>query len=178
MKKQFLRYLSGCIPAIALFTNVNAQSAKASLELNSKEYIFNEAKANLAIANEGNTANINTRAINEYSKSFKSADKASWFEMKDGFVAKFKEDGVETKVYYDLKGRWTGTIHTYNEDKLPKDIRKLVRSIYYDYSIFQVNEVIVGEKTAYLVRIEDAATFKTIRIIDGEMDVYEDYTKG
>ena len=40
MKKQFFRYLSGIVPAIALFTNVNAQVAKASLELNLKEFIF------------------------------------------------------------------------------------------------------------------------------------------
>jgi hypothetical protein len=178
MKKQFFRYIPGLIPAIALFTSVNAQVAKADLELNLKEYIFNEAKANLAITNEGNTANINARALKDFNKNFKNAEKADWFQIKNGFVAKFKKDGVETKAYYDQKGRWSATIRTYGEDKLPKDVRKMVKSTYYDYSIFIVNEVTVGDKTAYLVKIQDAETLKTIRVADGEMDIYEDYIKG
>ncbi len=166
MKKQFFRYLPGFIPVIALFTSVNAQVADSSLELNLKEWVFNAAKANPAITPEGNTANINTsinaRALKDFTRSFKNADKASWFEIKDGFVARFKEDDVETKAYYDRKGRWTSTIRTYNEDKLPKDIRKLVRSTYYDYSIYFVNEVTVGDQKAYLVKIQDETTLKTI----------------
>ena len=178
MKKQFFRYIPGFIPVIALFTGVNAQVAKVGPELNFKEYIFNEAKANMASANEGNTANINARALKDFTKSFKNADNVNWFEMKDGFVAKFKNDGVETKAFYDHKGRWSATIRTYGEDKLPQDVRKLVKSTYYDYSIYIVNEVTVGDKTAFLVQIQDEKTLKTIRVVDGEMDVYEDHIKG
>jgi hypothetical protein len=178
MKKQFLRCLSGFIPAIALFTQVNAQVAKADLELNLKEYVYNEAKAKLALAVDGNTVAVNSKALKDFTKNFKAANNASWYEIKDGFVAKFQENGVETNAYYDTKGRWASTIRNYGEDKLPKDIRHLVKSNYYDYSIFLVNEVTVGNKTAYLVRMEDKTTLKTIRVIDGEMDVYEDYIKG
>ncbi|MES1213977.1 MAG: hypothetical protein ABUT20_00555 [Bacteroidota bacterium] len=178
MKKQFLRLLSGLIPAVAMLTNVNAQVAKAGLEMNLKEYIFNEAKANLALNTEGNTVNVNSRALKDFTKTFKPANNAAWYAIKDGTVAKFTENGIETSAYYDLKGRWTSTIRTYGESQLPKDIRHLVKSSYYDYSIFQVNEVTVGDKKAYLVRMQDAKTLKTIRVVDGEMDVYEDYIKG
>jgi len=54
----------------------------------------------------------------------------------------------------------------------------MVKSNYYDYSIFLVQEVKVGDKTAYLVKIEDEKSFKTIRVVDGEMDEYESYKKG
>jgi len=178
MKKHVFRYLSGSILAIALFTHANAQIAKASLEMNVKEYVYNEARADLALDKEVNVANVHSRALKDLGKNYKDAAKANWLQIKDGFVARFKEDGVEIKAYYDRKGRWNGTIRTYAEGKLPKDIRKMVKSIYYDYSIIQVNEVTVGEKTAYLVRVEDQDTFKTLRIIDGEMEIYEDYKKG
>jgi hypothetical protein len=177
MKKHFIRYLPGSILAIALFTNVHAQFAKASLEMNAKEYIYNEARANLALDKEVNAANVHTRALKDFGKNYKDAAKANWIRIQDGFVAKVKEVGVDIKVYYDRKGRWNATIRTYDEGKLPKDIRKIVKSTYYDYSITQINEVTVGDKTAYLVRVEDQETFKTIRIIDGEMDVYEDFKK-
>jgi len=177
MKKQLLRFVSGFIPALALFSQVNAQVAKASFEFNLKEAISTEALSYAAINGETNTANVNTRALKDFTKSFKGAENVSWFAMKDGFIACFKDDGVESKAYYDQKGRWTATIRTYKEDKLPRDVRKQVKSTYYDYAINQINEVKVGEITAYLVRIEDEETFKTIRVIDGEMDVYEDYKK-
>ena len=177
MKKQLLRFVSGFIPALALFSQVNAQVAKASFEFNLKEAISTEALSYAAVNNETNTANVSNRALKDFTKSFKGAENVSWFAMKDGFIACFKEDGVESKAYYDQKGRWTATIRTYKENKLPRDVRKQVKSTYYDYAINQINEVKVGEITAYLVRIEDEETFKTIRVIDGEMDVYEDYKK-
>ena len=177
MKKQLLRFVSGFIPALALFSQVNAQVAKASFEFNLKEAISTEALSNAAVINETNTANVNMRALKDFTKSFKGAENVSWLAMKDGFMASFKESGVETKAYYDQKGRWTATIRTYKEDKLPKDVRKQVKSTYYDYIINQISEVTVGKITAYLVRIEDEESFKTIRVIDGEMDVYEDHKK-
>ena len=178
MKKQLLRFVSGFIPALALFSQVNAQVAKASFELNLKEAITTEALSNAVIMNEPGTVNVNSRALKDFTKSFKDAENVSWSEMKDGFIAKFIDGGVETKAYYDQKGRWTATIRTYKENKLPKDIRKQVKSTYYDFTINQINEVTLGQITAYLVRIEDEDSFKTIRVIDGEMDVYEDYKKG
>jgi hypothetical protein len=41
-----------------------------------------------------------------------------------------------------------------------------------------VREINAANKTAYLVTIENAKTWKTIRVVDGEMDVYEDFIKG
>jgi hypothetical protein len=177
MKKQLLRYVSGLIPAIVLFNNVNAQSKNANVELNLKEFIFCDARANLAMADESDTVNINSRAERDFSERFEAADKADWVEIKDGFAAKFVNDGVDTRVFYDRKGRWFSTIRIYDQYSLPKDVRKQVRSTYYDYDIYMVIEVTVGEKTAYLVKIQDEETMKTIRVLDGEMDVYDEFLK-
>ena len=177
MKKQFFRYLSGIIPAIALFAHVNAhaQVEKPGMESNPTE--FNEPSVNHASTNQGNTVNITTRVLKDFNKIFKGADKVDWSGIKHGFLAKFENNGVKTRAYYDMKGRLSATITTYGEDKLPKEIRKQVRSTYYDYSIYLVNEVTVGDKTAYLVSIQDEETIKTIRVMDDEMDVYEDFKK-
>ena len=179
MKKTFLRYLTGCLPLIALFGSAYAQNGDlsfSSTKATPGKFVFNETKAEQGL-NEASIADINARALKEFSKTFKAGTNAIWYEMKDGFTAKFKEDGIETRVDYDRKGRWVATVRTYTEANLPRDIRHLVKSTYYDYSIFLVHEVTVGDKTAYLVKIEDADTLKTIRVIDGEMDVYEDYKK-
>ena len=40
-----------------------------------------------------------------------------------------------------------------------------------------VQEVTVAEKTAYLVKIEDKTSMKTIRVLDGEMTEIEAFEK-
>ena len=178
MKKQLLRYMSGLIPAIALFNNVNAQSGNANVELNLKEFIFCDARANLAMTNETDTVNINSRAARDFSERFEDADKADWLETKEGIAAEFVNDGVDTRVFYDHRGRWFSTIRIYGQYGLPQEVRKQVRSTYYDYNIYMVVEVTVGDKIAYLVKIQDDETMKTIRVLDGEMDVYDEFLKG
>ena len=181
MKKTFLRYLIGFIPLIALLGSAYAQKADLGMstkEVPSRIYVFDEMKAESAVLIT-NIADINARALKQFSKTFKSAANASWYQTaQGGYTAKFRQDGIETRVDYDRKGNWSGTIRTYTQENLPKEIRHIVKSTYYDYNIFLVQEVTVGNTTAYLVKIEDAATFKTIRVIDGEMDVYESYRKG
>jgi hypothetical protein len=177
MKKLFFRYTTGFIPFIALFSCASAQSNKFSPALNnptSKEVAYTNT------ANETNVAgtiNINAKALKNFSKTYKKAADAGWFVIKDGYLAQFKQDGITTKVFYDPKGRWVGNLRCYFEDKLPRDIRHLVKSHYYDYNIFYVQEVTVGNATVYLVKIEDKTSFKTIRVQDGEMTETEAFTK-
>lgn len=177
MKKLFFRYTTGFIPFIALFSCASAQSNKFSRELNnptSKEVAY----TNTANEKDGPaTVNINAKALKNFSKTYKKAADAGWFVIKDGYLAQFKQDGITTKVFYDRKGRWIGNLRCYFEDKLPRDIRHLVKSHYYDYNIFYVQEVTVGNATVYLVKIEDKTSFKTIRVQDGEMTETEAFTK-
>jgi hypothetical protein len=183
MKRILSRYLPGSILAIAIFSNVHAQQAgmsEKSFKLASFKFVeIPEVSADIVTVEPIAPELITERALKNFKKSFKESSLASWYQAKDGgYVAKFEKNQIQTRVNYDRKGNWTGTIRSYREKNLPKDVRHLVRSNYYDYTIFFVDEVTVGDKTAYLVKIEDAKTFMTIRVIDGEMDVYESYIKG
>ncbi|MEP6747872.1 MAG: hypothetical protein ABJB86_09100 [Bacteroidota bacterium] len=174
MNRQFLRRFSAVIAGTILFVNANAQMSKSMVDP-----ILSASKQNDSspARNKDNINNIKTNAIRDFSKSFKNAQNVSWFVIKDGFSVKFSEDGVATKSYYDEKGRWVGIIRTYSQNKLPEDIRKQVRSTYYDYSIYNVNEVTVGNIKAYLIGIENDDNMKIVRIVDGEMDTYQDLKK-
>src|SRR5580765_1918288 len=119
MKRTIFRYVAGFIPLIAIFGSAYAQTVNLEVtsgELPVKKYVFAEMNAERAalIVNKGD---INARALKEFSKAFKVATNASWYEMTDGtgYVAKFKQDGIETRANYDHKGRWTSTILTYSE---------------------------------------------------------------
>jgi hypothetical protein len=87
-------------------------------------------------------------------------------------------DGAEHRVFYDKKGYWDATIKYYDEKKLPPDVRAIVKSTYYDYSITSVQEIQKGNKIVYLVHMQDATTLKSVKVCDGEMEVIAEFNKG
>jgi len=180
MKQLFFRYTTGFIPFIALCTSSFAQTSKLSTQPSdplSQEIAYNmESKTPGATVPPANPlANINTKAVKNFSRNYKN--NAAWFEITDGYIAIFNEGGIKTKVYYDKKGRLVGQIRSYEEDKLPRDVRHLVKSRYYDFHINYVNELTALNTTVYLVKIEDSKSFKTIRVTDGEMTETEAFDK-
>jgi hypothetical protein len=122
-------------------------------------------------------ADVNTKAVKDFNKSFKNVSGEQWYKVTDGFIASFKENSIETKVAYDQKGKWHCTVRTFGEDQLPPDVRDLVKSRYYDYKILVVYEI-RHDNTVYILKMEDATTLKTLRITDGEIEIISDNSKG
>lgn len=178
MKRLFFRYTMGSILSIAVFSSSYAQGSNSSSVLSNPlatdlAYNNKSKTREIPVTQGATTINISTKAVKDFTKNYKNTENAGWFVIKDGYLAEFKKDGIKTTVYYNRKGTWTGNIRSYMEDKMPRNIRHLVKSSYYDYKINYVQEITVDRKIVYLVKIEDDKFFKTIRIQDGEMDEFE-----
>ena len=121
---------------------------------------------------------ISSKAVRNFTKEFKQTSDEAWFVVDDGFVVKFTQNEVETRADYDKKGNWLHTIRTYGENKLPADIRHLVKSSYYDYNILQVQEI---EKPSnaftYIVHLEGPAKLINLKVINGEMEEWQRFDK-
>src|SRR5688572_8329628 len=82
MKKKLFLTKLGVIPLIALIGTVNAQTSPMSASLNTvtvKEVAVNE----LTDEDWSGFANVNAKALKNFSKTFKEADVAEW-TMNDG----------------------------------------------------------------------------------------------
>jgi len=123
-------------------------------------------------------SDVNIKAVRNFTKQFKNVRNAEWYKVEDGFIARFTENEIETKAVYDLKGNWRCTLRTYSEDKLPFDVRNMVKTKYYDYSILVVYEITHNDNLTYILKIEDSKKIKTLRVTDGEMEVIGDYVRG
>ncbi len=178
MKKQLFRLLSGVIPVIAAIS-----SAMAQVENNApgpdyiKENMEQVTGPDAAATAESAAPLANTRALKDFNRNFKNAGNAVWYSIKKGFLVKFEEDGVQARAFYDSKGNLSATLRTYSAARLPREIHKQVTVAYYGYTIYLVNELTVGNKTAYLVSISNEEEVKTIRVTSDEMDVYEEFKK-
>ena len=123
------------------------------------------------------SATINLRAVRDFKQSYPNVDGETWHSFNDGFAAMFRENGFQHMVTYNRIGDRLFTISNYGEKQLPKEVRSLVKSSYYDYTITLVQEITFRQQTIYLVHMQDESTWKNVRVADGEMTVIEDFNK-
>ena len=180
MKKILFAILAGLISALALTNESYAQTQDDLASVApAKNY---HKKSNDNVSDNSNTINLNmanTKALKNFRKQYK-VNNEKWVLQADCLVASFELDGVSQSIYYDKKGHWTGCVKAYNEEKMPRDIRKMIKQEYYDYKILAVQEVETYESHSvptYIVTIEDDKNIKQIRIGDGGMDVYKEYKR-
>ena len=121
---------------------------------------------------------LNERAKINFTREFKYIRGEKWVEKDDGYRARFDNSGINYMVDYDKKGNWSSTIKNYDESHIDSRIADAVRTAFPGYSIIHLTEIKKGKVIVYLVKIDNQKLLKTIRMIDGEIDVYEAYTKG
>jgi hypothetical protein len=180
MKKTILFLATLCISATAAINSTNAQTVKSNSEIadsKSLEISFAFGEATMINSSSENLNAINTKAVRNFDKNYKTVINENWYEVSNGYLAKFTSNGNDNMAAYDRKGHWQFTISYYDEKKLPAEVRATVKSTYYDYSITRVEEIHIDDKIIYLVHMQDDNTWKNVRICNGEMEVAEDFNK-
>ncbi|HEY6976926.1 MAG TPA: hypothetical protein VH396_11605 [Chitinophagaceae bacterium] len=176
--KNFLKtFLVTAIAGVSIL-NTNAQSVTAGL---SEKDITGPTSAIESMTGEQRSRNvlndINPRAVKDFQKSFKGITSEEWSKLNDGYIASFSVDSVQTMVAYNLNGIWHHTIRSYGEKKLPRQIRDVVKRVYYDYAIIKAAEVYFDDQPVYIVYIQDETHLKTIGIYDGEIKEVHNYKR-
>ena len=121
---------------------------------------------------------LRINAVRDFVKRFGDVSNATWSSDRDHLRAKFIHADIRYMVDYDLKGRWISTIQVYDEAQLARDIRKVVKSIYIDYSIVKVIEVNIGKSHVHFIKLENKTSLLTLHVMNGEITEIENYRKG
>jgi len=128
-----------------------------------------------------NMKDISIRAVREFIKKFGSAENATWHKTNDrGYVAEFMNDSVQTMVAYKDDGSWNYILKRYAEKKMSPDLRRLVKSTFFDYAIKEVIEITLPHSEDNIINrvlIKNEDNFKILRIYNGDMEIAGDYTK-
>lgn len=172
MKKNLIAGLLVLTIATAVINPVFSQES-------SNDFAYN-TKSSVSPSADIETTAINAKAVKDLHKYFAVTGEVKWYKKQHGYTANFIMDGAKFRVDYTRKGKWDGTLSNYTEDKLSQDIRAIVKSVYFDYTIKWVWEFNVpGMITSplYIVHIEDEKSFKNVQVQDGEMKVLEQMEK-
>jgi hypothetical protein len=185
MKKNLFALCIGFTSIIALGTCVYAQNSVSPVAFNDAKN-FKLSVRNLAALESPafmgtyapDAKDINAKAIKDFQIRFNKAGSPKWFSDRNGFISYFVQNGFGNRAYYDKKGRWQYSLLFYGEDKLPRDIRAVVKSTYFDLAITLVEEVQTTEGMAYIVHLEDKSNIKLVKVSkDGEMEIMQELIK-
>ncbi len=180
MKKRILVPLAAWALLIVISDSANAQGKNNIAVTGIKKYYFTEPV--IANPSEGKIMavkrnEVSIKAIRDFVEASGQTENIKWYKSDEGFMAYYNQNGARLMAGYNLKGNWIYSMATYNEDKLPRDVRHLVKSTYYDYAITLVNEIKTGSKTIYIVHMADKTSWVNLRVCDGEMEVVEQLDK-
>lgn len=171
------------LPAIVLWNLSNLSLAQLATESTKHKW---PDSIELIIAAEKSTArhrdgeylnNVNAKALRHFATTYEKTSEIRWVKLPGGFRVHFVNEGIDTRIYYNEKGTPETTVRYYFEKDMPREIRHIVKTTYYDFSIFLVTEITAFHKTGYLVKLEDKTSWKTVKVVDGEMEVSEEFLK-
>ncbi len=122
---------------------------------------------------------VSIRAVRDFLDRFEMVRNVLWFSIPEGGTeAYFVRDGFGDRVIYDKKGRWKFSLLIYGEAKFDRDLRAIVKSIYFDFNILEVQELNCVTGTEYLVLLEDQLIIKIVRLNrEKEIEFIQDIEK-
>ncbi len=68
-------------------------------------------------------------------------------------------------------------VRNYQEDNLPHEVLRLVKSNYYGFDIYHITEISRNNKIAYGVNLKNKISWKTIKVLEGEIELITEYTE-
>ncbi|MHA4846039.1 hypothetical protein ACX0G7_17820 [Flavitalea antarctica] len=129
------------------------------------------------VINDVAPVRVNAKAMRDFSKRF-SGKEANWTSTGNVFQAKFSEEKSRTVVGYGKMGRWLYTIKHYSEKEMPRDLRHMIKSEYYDYKIDLINEVRIpqSKNEIYIIHIHNGEEHKILRYSDEGVELVKTYS--
>jgi hypothetical protein len=113
-----------------------------------------------------------------FHKNFPNAGNVHWEEDQSGYTVSFVFQSIYTRITYDRKGRFTGSLRNYSEQFLPFSVTNEIKREYPSQDIFGVTEVSSPSGLTYFVKLESPKTWTTICMQnDGTFSVVEKYDR-
>ncbi|HTK20211.1 MAG TPA: hypothetical protein VL442_11875 [Mucilaginibacter sp.] len=161
MKKLIIPFLLG---GLLLAIGVNSASAQIQLK-------------EITISSEPIKATVSQKVSEAFASLFKGAETPKWYKSDQNYVVDFIMNNQVNKAEFTKKGYLVYHMAFGNEKQMPTDIRTIVKSKYFDFTINSTVKITYEEKSAWIVNVEDSGHFLVLRVVDGVMDVVDRIAK-
>ena len=114
---------------------------------------------------------VTEKVTESFSKIFKEASAPSWYVVNKRIVVNFILNDQRNKAVFEKNGMLVYHLVYGNEQQMPSDVRKIVKSKYFDYKINSTINVTTEGRSVWIVNISDPKEIMVLRIEDGTMDI-------
>lgn len=113
-----------------------------------------------------------------FEKSFPNAERVTWSNDAGGYTVCFTVNRILTRLSYDKKGNFTGSLRNYTGETLPFFITNLLKQKYSRYQIFGITEIASPTTLIYFVKMEGVKYWITVQVDnDGNNTIVEKFRK-
>ena len=131
----------------------------------------------ITITASSSSAVVNAKINKAFSQFFAGATNLRWYEIDKKFLVKFIMNDQENRALFTKNGQLVYHITYGSEDFLPKDVRHLVKTKYYDQKITRVLKVNQDDRNIWVISMEDARNLIMVRVEDMELEETQRMTK-
>lgn len=170
MKTAIYALVSGSLMFSALATNAQGNSIAS---INPVPYTV----GNYVPDGELASTEVNAVALTNFNRNNKDASSVLWTQNGSLVSVYFHKDGVRSRSTYNEKGRLEYTLRYLTIDQAPRDVRYVVNGEYKGIKVVNITEINRKNFTYYFVKFEDATSFFTIQITNGEFELFETIKK-
>jgi hypothetical protein len=161
MKKLIISFL---LSGLAFAAGINRTHAQALLD------------EGLISGTSGKTV-IAKKVSNSFDQLFKGAVGAEWVELNRNYSVNFVLDNQKSLAEFTKDGHLLYLIAYGKEEGMPADLRAMVKSTYFDYTINSTVKIKFEGRIFWIINLEDANQFIVLRVEDNDMDVIKKIKK-
>ena len=170
MKTKIILPLVCCL-FFVMITNFSFSQATVKKNDINKTVAMSVSQDNKIHNSSNASVTINKKIQKSFTGSFAGITGQNWSMVGNNFHTSFYTNGIEACALFDKHGHLIYAITYVQEKEMPSDIRKIVKSEYYDYMITLAIEVKQNKRDIWIVNMEDVSTHITVRLEDGEMEL-------
>lgn len=154
---------------IFTFVVIGLASILWSNQAISQDYPVSELPP-VTITAKTSKAAINSKVTKSFAKYFKDATNQKWYAVEKKYLVDFIEHEQNNSALFTKSGRLIYHISFGEENNLPQDIRKMVKSSYFDQDITRVYNVKQDDRNIWVVSLEDTNDIIMVRVENNELE--------
>ena len=121
---------------------------------------------------------VNEKVLKAFNETFAKATDVVWHELKNTYLASFKQSEITTRATYDTEGNLLRTTRYYSEENLPIHIISKLKKKYSGKLVHGVTELTQNDEVAYYVTLHDAKNWYIIKADNwGGLELTQKYRK-
>lgn len=120
---------------------------------------------------------ITTSVYSSFRRAFPDAENLRWYKYDRDYLAKFFMKDMDHNALFRQNGVMKYDISYGYEQHLPEKIKDDVLRSYDNYKIIRAIHVKAYERDIWVIKLEGARKYLTVRVEDGEMDEVESLYK-